>query len=178
MSGEALSDMELATLFEAGRWAPSSSNEQPWRFVYAKQGTRYWQEFFDLLAEGNKAWCKNAAVLIITLSKKTWDDDGSLNATHSFDTGAAWQNLALQGAALDLVVHGMAGFDYDKARQLLQLPEAYAVEMMIAVGKPGRTEDLPEKYRARETPNERKATKEFVFEGRLPLQLLQKNVGL
>ena len=151
MSGLPVSDTELATLFEAARWAPSSSNEQPWRFVYAKRDTKHWQEFFNLLVEGNKAWCVNASVLIITLSKKTWDEDDSLNETHSFDTGAAWQNLALQGTALGLVVHGIGGFDYDKARQLLALPDSFSVEMMIAFVKLGKIEDLPEKYRARDT---------------------------
>jgi nitroreductase len=166
MSGEALSQGELMTLFEAARWAPSSSNEQPWRFVYALRGTRYWEKFFALLDSGNQEWCKNASVLVITLSKKT-DEDGEPNDTHSFDTGAAWENLALQGSISGLVVHGLGGFNYKKARALLKLDDTFTVEMMIAIGKKGKLEDLPERFRSRESPNDRKRLKEFVFEGKI-----------
>lgn len=170
MSGEAVSEAELMTLFEAARWAPSSGNEQPWRFVYARKGTVYWDEFFSLLGRGNREWCTNAGVLIITLSRKTWEEDDTPNDTHSFDTGAAWENLALHGSILGLVVHGMAGFDYERARELLGVSDAYAIEMMIAIGKRGDSSVLSEKNKAREKPSERKTVDEFAFEGRLPHQ--------
>ncbi len=166
MSGESVSEEELMSLFEAASWAPSSGNEQPWRFVYARKGTPYWKDFFDLLKPGNQEWCARAAVLIITISRKTWEEDDSPNQTHSFDTGAAWENLALQGIASNIVVHGMAGFDYEKAHSLLELPEQYAIEMMIALGKPGKGKNLSEKNRAREKLSNRKPLHDFVFEGR------------
>ncbi|MGH7802401.1 MAG: nitroreductase family protein, partial [Thermodesulfobacteriota bacterium] len=116
MSGEEISEDELMSLFEAARWAPSSYNNQPWRFLYARRNTKNWELFFNLMTEGNKIWAKKAAALIVIASKKTFDYNGSPSRTHSFDAGAAWQNLALQGSLQGLVVHGMQGFDYDKAR--------------------------------------------------------------
>lgn len=164
MSGEKVSKKELMSLFEAARWAPSSSNEQPWRFVYVLKDSLKWNSFFELLDSGNQAWIKNAGALIVVISRKNWEEDNTFNPTHSLDAGAAWENFALQGSLKKIVVHGLAGFDYDKAKEMLKLDDNYKVEMMIAVGKPGKIEDLPEKYRAREIPKGRKELSEFVFE--------------
>ena len=168
MSGEPISEEELFTLFEAARWAPSSYNNQPWRILYARRDTPHWPQFFDLLVEFNQGWAKNAAALVVFISKTTFDHNGKPAATHSFDTGAAWENFALQAALKGLVVHGMQGFDYDKARTALNVPEGFKVEAMAVIGKPGRKEDLPEKLQQRETPNDRRKLTETVFEGPLP----------
>jgi nitroreductase len=168
MSGEEMEDRALMGLFEAAKWAPSSYNNQPWRFLYAKRQTPHWPIFFDLLVEGNQNWAKNAAVLIVIVSKNTMDYNGSPSPTHSFDAGAAWANLALQATIRGFVAHGMQGFNYDKARQVLQVPEGYTVEAMVALGKPGKKEDLPERLREREVPSGRKSLAEIVFEGGFP----------
>ena len=165
MSGERLSQAERMSLFEAARWAPSSFNEQPWRFVYAERDAEHWPRFFDLLSEGNRRWAGAAAVLIVVLSRTTFERNGAPSRTHSYDTGAAWQNLALQGSRMGLVVHGMAGFDYDRAREVLDVPEEFAVEAMIAVGRPAPAEVLPESVREREFPSGRKPVAEFAFPG-------------
>ena len=165
MSGEDLTEEELMTLFEAARWAPSSYNNQPWRFIYAKRNTAHWDTFFNLLVEGNQTWAKNASVLIVLISKNTFDHNGKPATTHTLDAGAAWENLALQGTIRKLVVHGMQGFDYDKARDALKIPEEYTVEMMIAVGKQGHKETLPEPMQKGETPNDRKPISDIVMEG-------------
>lgn len=165
MSGEELSDAELMPLFEAAKWAPSSYNNQPWRFLYARRNTPHWAQFFDLMIPGNQNWAKNAAVLVVIISKTTFDHDGNPSPTHTFDTGAAWANLALQATLRGLVTHGMQGFDYDKARQVLQVPADYTVEAMVAIGKPGNKDDLPERLRQREVPSGRKRLAEIVWEG-------------
>jgi nitroreductase len=97
MSGEEISHEELMRLFEAARWAPSSFNTQQWRALYARRGTEHWQTFFDLLVDANKTWAKNAAVLVVFISRKLFDHDNEPSVTHSYDCGAAWENLALQG---------------------------------------------------------------------------------
>jgi len=84
MSGEEITDDELMTLFEAAKWAPSSSNEQPWRFIYAKKNTPHWDAFFSFVSEGNKRWCKNAAVLVVACSKIRFTNYDADNRTHSF----------------------------------------------------------------------------------------------
>jgi nitroreductase len=168
MSGEPITEEELFTLFEAARWAPSSFNNQPWRILYARRDTPLWPLFFNLLVEFNQSWAKHAAALVIFISKKTFDHNGEPALTHSFDTGAAWENLALQGALKGLVIHGMQGFDYDKARTTLNIPEGFNVEAMAVIGKPGRREDLPEKLQERETPSDRRKLTETAFEGPYP----------
>jgi nitroreductase len=165
MSSEKLSDSELMTLFEAAKWAPSSFNNQPWRFIYARRGTKHFDIFLDFLVDANKVWCKNSAVLIVLVSKTTFDHNNKPDATHSLSAGAAWQNLALQGSILDLVVHGMAGFDYGKAKSTLKIPDSFKVEMMIAVGKKAPASVLPESLSKLEVPSQRKALSEIAFEG-------------
>lgn len=165
LSGETVSDEELMTLFEAARWAPSSYNNQPWRILYARRDTEYWGAFFDLLVEGNRNWVKDAAALLLFVSKETFDFNGKPYPTHSFDTGAAWENLALQATMLGLVTHGMQGFDYERARAELNIPEGFRVEAMVAVGRPGDPARLPEKLREREAPSGRKTLSEITCEG-------------
>lgn len=161
LSGEPVARDELFRLFEAARWAPSSYNNQPWRFVYALRDTPFWEAFFQLLTEGNRKWASQAGALIIIVSKTTFDRDGRPARTHVFDTGAAWENLALQAAADGLVARGMQGFDYDGAARLLGLSDEYAVQAMVAVGHPGADGSLP-------APSTRKPLDSIAFEGSLP----------
>jgi nitroreductase len=165
MSGEPLDERELSRLFEAARWAPSTYNEQEWLFLYAHRDSPHWPAFFDLLMEANRAWCDRAAVLIVVLSHRVFALNGRPNPVHTFDAGAAFENMALQGAAMGLVVHGMAGFDRDRARTELRVPDDYAVEAMVAVGHPGDPAELPEPLRQREAPSGRKPIAEIAREG-------------
>lgn len=167
VSKEDFTKEDLMSLFEAARWAPSSSNNQPWRFLYSINGDKNWDKFFGLLAEFNQMWCKNAGALIVVSSKKT-NDKGEDYKTHSFDAGAAWENLALQARMKGLIAHGMGGFDYDKARKELDIPDDYQVEAMLAVGSQGNVEDLHERMQKSEKPNERKSINETVSDGSFP----------
>jgi nitroreductase len=165
MSGEPITDEEMLTLFEAARWAPSTFNEQEWRFLYARRDTPQWPVFFELLVEGNRLWCRRAAMLVVILAHRVFERNGKPNPVHLFDCGNAFENLALQGTAMRLVVHGMQGFDFDKARSALGVPENYAVVAMFAVGRPGDPAELPEKLRDREVPSGRKPVTELICEG-------------
>jgi nitroreductase len=164
MSGESLTDQEVNTLFEAARWAPSSFNNQPWRFVYVRRDTPAWDAMFDLLVSSNKQWAVNAGILILVTSANTFSYNNKPSRTHSFDTGAAVENLALQGSSMGLVVHGMEGFDYDKARSVFNIPQTYTIEALFAVGKPGPVTVLPEEMQKREQPSDRKKLAEIVQE--------------
>jgi len=166
LSGEPITDAEMLTLFEAARWAPSTYNEQEWRFLYARRDTPQWPLFFDLLMEGNRAWCQRAALLSVIVAHKVFRRNGQPNPVHVFDSGLAFENLALQGTAMGLVVHGMAGFDFAKARTALSVPEDYAVSAMFAVGRPGDPTHLPPEIRERESPSQRKPVREIICEGR------------
>ncbi len=165
MSGEEISDEEVMRLFEAARWAPSSFNAQQWRALYARRGTEYWHPFFELLVEANKSWAKNAAVLVLFISRTAFEYNDEPSITHSFDTGAAWENFALQGFRQGLVVHGMEGFDYERARLELRIPDQFQIEAMAAVGKPGPKEALPDRLQERESPSDRRKLADSVCEG-------------
>lgn len=166
MSGESVSQDDLNRLLEAARWAPSTYNEQEWRYLYAHRDTEHWQTFFDLLMEANQAWCKNAGVLIVIASCKVFSRNGKPNGVHSFDAGASFENLALQGTAMGLVIHPMAGFNRSKAQQELNIPEDYNVDAMVAMGHPGDPENLPENYAEMDKhPSGRKLISEFSCEG-------------
>jgi nitroreductase len=118
-----------------------------------------------LLVEGNQAWCKNAALLTVVVAHKNFQQNGKPNPVHLFDVGAAFENIALQGTAMGLVVHGMQGFDFDKARTVLKIPDDYAVAAMFAAGRPAPLEVLPEQLREREKPTDRKPVEKFICEG-------------
>lgn len=165
MTGEPLDEKTIMTLFEAARWAPSSYNNQPWRFIYAMRDTEAWDTLFSLMGEFNQSWTKQAAMIAVVVSKDTFDHNGNPAPTHSYDTGAAWMALAIQGTHMGLVVHGMQGFDYDAAKTALNIPDGYTVEAMLAVGKPAPKNTLPEDLQERETPSDRRPIEEIAMEG-------------
>ena len=165
MTGEALNDDDIMSLFEAARWAPSSYNNQPWRFIYAKRNTEHWDRFFNLLAEGNKNWTKNAALLVVVISRKNFEFNEKPAITHQFDAGSAWENLALEASSRGIVAHGMQGFDYEKARVDLGVPHDFEVMAMIAIGKKGPIEILPPELQEKEKLTDRKPLKEIIMEG-------------
>ena len=165
MMAEELDDDIISSLFEAARWAPSSYNNQPWKFIYAKRNTKYWNNLFNLLAEPNKVWAKNAALLVVVISSKNFEYNGKFSITHQYDAGAAWENLALEATSRGLVAHGMQGFDYKKAREDLKIPDDFDVMAMIAIGKRGSKENLPSNLQEKENPNDRKPLNEIIMEG-------------
>ena len=133
--------------------------------MYAKRGTPQWDALFGLMVEFNQVWTKNAAVLVVMVSRNTFEHNETPARTHSFDAGSAWMSLALQGHMNGLVVHGMEGFDYAKADGVLGIPEGYTVEAMCAIGRPGKASDLPSEIAKNEVPSSRKHVKDFVFNG-------------
>ena len=165
MTGEELGDDDIMSLFEAARWAPSSFNNQPWRFIYAKRNTEHWDRLFNLLVDVNKTWAKNAALLAVVISRKNFEFNEKPARTHQFDTGSAWENLALEASSRGIVAHGMQGFDYEKAKTELGIPADFEVMAMIAIGKRGSKENLPTELQDKEKPNDRKALKDIIMEG-------------
>jgi nitroreductase len=165
MSGKALTETELMTLFEAARWAPSCGNFQPWRFLYARRDTDFWPAFLGLLNPSNQVWAARAGALVLVISRTHFDGDGRACITHSFDSGAAWQNLALQAWLNKLVAHGIVGFDHERARRVLRVPAAYAVEAMVVLGHPGDKTELSESLQKREHPSDRRPLAQTVCEG-------------
>jgi nitroreductase len=155
---------KLRSLFEAARWAPSSNNGQPWRFLVAvKENKAEHDRLFNCLVEGNQQWASRAPVLLLSVAQLQFED-GSMNRHALHDTGMATENLVIQATALGLVAHLMAGFRIDQARADCQIPEGYEPVAMIAIGYPGDPAQLSDRLRAREVqPRVRKSVTEFVY---------------
>ncbi len=170
LTGEAITRDQLHTILEAARWAPSAYNYQPWRFIYALRDTAQWGPIFDGVKEGNRTWVKDGSALIVLASAKNAQFPGAdapgPNAWHSFDAGAAWISMAFQAANMGLIAHALAGFEADKIRAATGLPEDYAINAVIVIGKQGDKAKLPEALQAREAPNDRKPLSATSFEGK------------
>ncbi|MBL0742072.1 nitroreductase family protein [Chryseolinea lacunae] len=155
----------IRSLFEATRWAPSSTNEQPWVYVYATHDqTELWDKLFSCLNESNKVWAKGAPLLILSLARKNFTRYPGANAHAMYDLGGANSFLSLQAVELGMQVRQMAGFSYEKTIEQLNIPDTYEVGVFMAVGYPGDPETLPEKLKLREmAPRERFLQNEFVM---------------
>jgi nitroreductase len=165
LTGEAISQAQLMMLFEAARWAPSSYNNQPTRFIYAHRNTPQWKSLFDLMVPANQSWAQHAAVLVVTVSKQTMGTKNTPSPTHSFEAGAAWMSLVIQAEMMGLVVHGMSGFDYEKAQTALGIPANFTVEIMCAIGKRATQHADPSLLDRDAKPTERKSLETIAAAG-------------
>jgi nitroreductase len=160
-----VSNSDLKTIFEAARWAASSYNEQPWRFLVArKSDPAAYEKILNLLVPFNQAWAKSAPVLFVMAAKRTFSHDNSPNPYGLHDAGQALAHVFLQATALGLHAHGMAGFDWQRARTDLGIPDDYEVAAAAALGYLGSPDQLAAQQRQTElAPRTRKPQKEIVF---------------
>jgi nitroreductase len=160
---------KLQQLFEAARWAPSSYNEQPWSFVVTTkhENPEDYKQLLGCLLGNNRDWASHAPVLVLSVAKRHLDAGGKVNHYSFHDVGLATENLSVQATALDLFVHLIAGFDAEKARLSLAIPETHQPVCVIAIGYFGNLESLPLQLQQRElAPRQRRPFSEFVFAGR------------
>ena len=158
----------LRSLFEAARWAPSSNNEQPWAFLVATQeDPAFHAQMLSTLVEFNQVWARRAPVLAIAVSKLAFARNGKPNRNAFYDTGAAVAYLTTEATARGLFVHQMAGFDSQKAIELLSIPSGWEPIAAFVIGYPGEPDSLPDPaLRERElAPRSRKPLSEFVMSG-------------
>lgn len=156
---------KIMSLLEAARWAASSFNEQPWRFILAtRDQPEAFQKALGCLVEANQAWAKDVPVLILTATRTAFTKNGKPNRVHQHDLGLAAGNLVLQATALDLFVHQMAGVDLDKVRSAYSLPDGFEPQTAIAIGYGLNIEELSEEDRKKaQAPRSRADFKDFVF---------------
>jgi nitroreductase len=157
----------LRSLFEAARWAPSSSNVQPWAYIVGtKDEKENFEKVLSTLVEFNQGWAKNAPVLAVSVAQVKNAKDGSPNRWAFHDVGSASAQLTTEASTRGLYVHQMAGLDPEKARRVFQIPEGWEAVAAMAIGYPGDPATLPEKLRERElAPRTRKPLSEFVMTG-------------
>lgn len=155
---------KLLSILEAARWAPSSRNEQPWRYVvFTDDNREKLDKARSILLEINN-YAKRAPILICAITKRTYSDNGIYNKLHFHDLGAANENMFLESFNQGLIMHEMGGFNRDKARELFNIPDDYEVGIMIAIGYQDSHEILPERYREKaNSPRERKPLSEIAF---------------
>jgi nitroreductase len=161
----AVSPADLARVFEAARWAASSNNEQPWRFLVGAKGSEAYRKIFESLVPGNRLWAASAPVLILGTARTKFSRNDNPNRVAMYDLGAAASYLTLEAAALGIATHQMGGYDPEAARKAFGIPEDYLFGSVIALGYQDEPDKLPnEQFRAQEVaPRTRKPLKDFVF---------------
>jgi nitroreductase len=166
-SEKPIPDEVLRSIFEAARWAPSSSNEQPWAYIVAsRDGRENYEKILSVLVESNAGWAKGASVLAIAVSELAFAKNNVPNRNAHYDTGAASALLSVEATARGLAVHQMAGFDPEKARTVFGIPMGWEAIAALAIGYPGAPESLPQPLKDRElAPRTRKQLAEFVMTG-------------
>lgn len=168
-------EQDLQTILEAGRWAPSAYNVQPWRFLYAQRGDAHWDAFVSVLNPFNASWAQDASALIFVVSDTIMPGDGDRPDApanyNSFDAGAAWMQIALQAAAIGYSAHAMAGLEFETGRQVLGLPQRFRLEIGTAIGRQADPAKLPEGLQEREAPSPRKPLPQIAARGVFPWQV-------
>jgi nitroreductase len=164
-SEQPIESAKLLSLFEAARWSPSSSNEQPWRFIVAtKDDSQVFSALVESLMEGNRRWAERAPMLVLALAQSTYSKTGTSYQHSWYDLGQSVAHLSVEATAVGLAVHQMGGFDADKARQLLSIPEGFQPVIVFAVGYPSHPSTLPDDLRKREqAPRSRKLLQDLVY---------------
>lgn len=165
-STESLTDAELLPLFEAARWAPSASNEQPWRFIVARRDqAEAFGRIFACLSESNRRWAGTAGALAIAVAAR-FTGSGRENGHARYDLGQAVAHLTVQAADAGIYVHQMGGFSADAARTAFAIPEGFDPAVAIALGRLGDVEALDERDRERESKTrDRRSLSKTVFGG-------------
>jgi nitroreductase len=157
----------LQSLFEAARWAPSSSNEQPWAYIVAtKDDPENFAKLLSVLVPFNATWAQHAPVLALAVAKLSFEKNAAPNRNAQYDVGAASAWLTVEATSRGLFVHQMAGYDHDKARQVFGIPAGWEPIAAMAIGYPGDPDSLPQPLRDREVaPRTRKPISTFVMSG-------------
>ena len=141
---------KLQSIFEAARWAASSRNEQPWRFIIVNRDSEDFSVMVNCLAEKNAEWAQNAPYLVMAIAKTRFARNNKPNRHAFYDTGQAVENLILQATELDLYAHQMGGFDLEKAVAVFAIPEGFEPVVIIALGYRDISEKTPKHLSERE----------------------------
>lgn len=155
---------DMYTIIEAGSWAFSAMNEQPWRFIYALKGTPLFEKLFSLLMAGNQPWCKNAGALMLVVGKKTLTANGHENYSMQHDVGAATMLMTLQGNSMGIFSHVLGGYHANEASTIFDLGDDFIPVVMMAFGHLDDADKLEEPFRTRElTTRTRKSLEELIL---------------
>jgi nitroreductase len=163
-----VSEADLKSLFEAARWAMSSYNAQPWRYIVGVKGRsqEVWDKVHAVLVEGNQPWAGNAPVLALGIVEKNFEHNGKPNKAAEHDLGAASALLTVEAVARGLVVHQMIGIEPEAAHEAFGLAAGQQALTALAIGYQGAAADVAEKFAERdEGPRERKPLTDIILDG-------------
>jgi len=165
-NGEPVEAEKLRSLFEAARWAPSGSNQQPWRFILGLKGSDTYDKIMQTLVDFNQKWAFTAPVLILSMGRKVMNDKDEINESYRYDVGQAVAHMTFQATEDGLYVHQMGGFDAAMAVRLFHIGAMYKPLTVIAVGYIGDPDQLTEKIaRLEYRKRERFPARELVYSG-------------
>lgn len=169
-----ITEHERELMFEAARWAASSFNEQPWRFIWAdREAPEEYNKILEVLTEYNQGWASTAPLLIMVIGSDNFIKNGKKNKHSWYDTGMSVGNLVTQAVSMGIHAHQMGGFDGVKAKQVLGIPEGYTPVAVIAAGHPDAPENAGEPFLERALePRTRKELPEFVFKGKFRTEMI------
>jgi hypothetical protein len=153
----------LERIFEAARWAPSSRNDQPWRFIVGSKGDETWEKIFSTLVDFNQKWAKLAPVLVLAVGNKISAKTGKPNSIWQYDVGQSVAYLTFQAMHENLWVHQMGGLDTAEAGDIFNVPEDFEVLTALALGYQGEPELLEENFQAMEISKRSRLAPEKLF---------------
>jgi nitroreductase len=165
-NGEPVDPGKLRRIFEAARWSPSASNDQPWAFLVGFKGDEVYEKIFGSLVEFNRLWVSSAPLLAVACARKTRLGKPGENPYRIYDLGQSMAHLTFQAMHEGVYVHQMGGIDTEKARELLSIPGDYEVKTAFVMGYPGDPEILhPNLKKSEYASRERRSSKNIVFTG-------------
>ena len=155
---------KLQRIFEAARWAPSSFNIQPWRFIVGQKGDDTWEKLYETLVSFNQQWAGTADVLVLAIGNSISPKNGNINKVFEYDVGQSMAYITFQLVEEGLVAHQMGGFSPEKATELFDIPDDHKPIAMMAIGYQGSPDALsPDFAEMEKAPRDRKEIDELVF---------------
>jgi len=158
---------KLLSIFEAARWSPSGSNQQPWTYIVGMKGDNTYKRIFECLVEFNQIWTKTVPVLVLSCGKKVMNEKEEINPYYMYDVGQSVAHMTFQAMHEGLHIHQMGGFDTEKTVRLFEIPAKYKPLSVIAIGYLGEHTLLPERMQKSELDERtRFESKEWIFSGK------------
>lgn len=136
-----ISDTDIAAILEAGRWSPSTGNQQPWRFIVAKRGDSIFENLTKHLAGFNATWAPSASAFILVVAVTT-NADGSVRPYALYDAGLASAFMTMEANDRGIAVHPIAGFNRDDIKTEFGLPDNFSQIAILVIGKQSPAESL------------------------------------
>ena len=155
---------DLTAILEAGRWAPSAFNGQPWRYLVAERGDAKFEVISQTLSGFNQEWAPSASAYIVACAL-TVNAEGNPIRSALFDLGLSVGSILVEAHHRGYHIHQMAGFDRDALKSAFNLVAELQPVVVLALGVAADAQVLGNDIlKEREAaPRERKALSEILL---------------